>query len=409
MNRMEISWIPPGELIPYAQNAKQHPPEQVERIANSIKAFGWQQPIVIDRDNVVVIGHGRLFAAKQLMLDAVPVVRADNLTDEQINALRLADNKTNESAWDFGKLEEELAALSIAGIDMEQFGFVDLEKELSVQDTVVNEDEIPEPPKQAKSKRGQIYRLGNHRVMCGDSTNATDVSQLMDGETADISFTSPPYGAGNVAKLRDHYERGKEKLESFYNEHTDDIGEWLQLMESSFANMQTHTVAQFINVQMLADNKIDLLTFMNEHKRDFVDLMIWDKLTAPPQMQENILNNRFEFILIYSNENGSRSIPFGDFHGNKNNIFQLTHGQNEYAEIHKAIFPVELPAMIINTASKCKSVLDLFGGTGTTLIACEQTERKCFMMELDPLYVDVIIERWENLTGQKAELIQGVD
>ncbi|MBO5959310.1 MAG: ParB N-terminal domain-containing protein [Lentisphaeria bacterium] len=123
---MEVVYLSPDDLIPYSGNAKQHPPEQVERIANSIKAFGWQQPIVVDKDRTVIIGHGRLFAAKELLLDKVPVVFADNLTEDQVNALRLADNKTNESAWDFGKLEEELAELSIAGFDMEQFGFGDL-------------------------------------------------------------------------------------------------------------------------------------------------------------------------------------------------------------------------------------------------------------------------------------------
>ena len=126
MNEMNVEWLSPGELIPYAGNAKLHPPGQVEHIANSIKAFGWKQPIVVDKDNVVIIGHGRLMAAKELMLDKVPVVFADDLTEEQANALRLADNKTNESEWDFGKLEEELAALDISGIDMTDFGFEEL-------------------------------------------------------------------------------------------------------------------------------------------------------------------------------------------------------------------------------------------------------------------------------------------
>lgn len=123
---MNIEWMKPGDLTPYPANAKLHPPAQVDHIANSIKAFGWQQPIVVDSENVVIIGHGRLMAAKQLMLDTVPVVRATDLTEDQVNALRLADNKTNESEWDFGKLEEELAALDIAGIDMSNFGFDDL-------------------------------------------------------------------------------------------------------------------------------------------------------------------------------------------------------------------------------------------------------------------------------------------
>ena len=169
--------------------------------------------------------------------------------------------------------------------------------------------------------------------------------------------------------------------------------------------MQLYSKGQFINIQMLADNKVDLLTFMNDNKETFVDLVVWDKLKAAPQMHNNVLNNRIEFILIYSSENNSRTIPFGNFHGDKSNIFQLSHGQNEYADIHRAVFPVELPATIIDFASECKSVIDLFGGTGTTMIACEQTGRKCYMMELDPKYVDVIIERWENLTGGKAVLL----
>lgn len=136
---MKVITMPPGDLIPYEKNAKQHPPEQIEHIANSIKRFGWQQPIIIDKNNVVIIGHGRLAAAKELMLESVPVVYADNLTEEEANALRLADNKTNESAWDFGRLEEELAALSIDGIDMTEFGFPDLE-----QIGEANPDEAPE-------------------------------------------------------------------------------------------------------------------------------------------------------------------------------------------------------------------------------------------------------------------------
>lgn len=127
MPEMKIEWLSPGALIPYEKNAKLHPPEQVDHIANSIKTFGFQQPIVVDRDNVVIIGHGRLLAAKQLHLDTVPVVCADDLTPEQVDALRLADNKTNESEWDFSKLEDELAQLAIDGIDMEQFGFEDFE------------------------------------------------------------------------------------------------------------------------------------------------------------------------------------------------------------------------------------------------------------------------------------------
>lgn len=177
---MNIEWMKPGELTPYPGNAKMHPPAQVDHIANSIKSFGWQQPIVVDAENVVIIGHGRLMAAKQLMLDAVPVVRATDLTEDQVNALRLADNKTNESEWDFGKLEEELAQLAIDGIDMGQFGFEVGEDFVDHSQDIV-EDEAPEVEEEAVAKLGQIYQLGRHRLMCGDSTDHETVRTLIGG------------------------------------------------------------------------------------------------------------------------------------------------------------------------------------------------------------------------------------
>ena len=176
---MNVEWINPALLIPYPGNAKQHPPEQVDHIANSIKRFGWQQPIVVDNANVVVIGHGRLMAAKQLMLDSVPVIYADKLTDEEINALRLADNKTNESGWDFDKLEQELAQLAIDGIDMTAFGFEDLQGELPAEDTA--EPETPDLPTEPIAKLGDMYRLGNHVLLCGDSTSVDNLRKLTGG------------------------------------------------------------------------------------------------------------------------------------------------------------------------------------------------------------------------------------
>lgn len=176
----QVEWMSPDDLIPYAMNAKTHPAEQIRHIANSIKMFGWTQPIVIDENNVVVIGHGRLMAAKELFLDKVPVVMRDDLTEEQINALRLADNKTNESAWDFSKLEEELASLAIDGIDMEQFGFSALDDFTDAQ-REIQEDSVPEIPTEAKAKRGDIWQLGEHRLMCGDSIDANDIETLMGG------------------------------------------------------------------------------------------------------------------------------------------------------------------------------------------------------------------------------------
>ena len=194
----------PGELIPYANNAKQHPPEQIDRIAASLERFGFRQPILVDRDNVVVVGHGRLMAALKMGLDKVPVCRADDMSEEDVNAYRLADNKTNESAWDFGKLEEELAQLAIDGIDMSQFGFDDVESAFDNVNDIV-EDEAPEVQEEAVSKLGQIYQLGEHRLMVGDSTDPEQIDQLLNGEFMRMTVTSPPYGVG-----KDYEEAGIE-------------------------------------------------------------------------------------------------------------------------------------------------------------------------------------------------------
>ena len=174
---MDIVYLRPDELIPYPANIKVHPPAQVDHIANSIKQFGWKQPIVVDKDKTVIIGHGRLLAAKQLLLESVPVVFADDLDEDQVRALRLADNKTNESPYDLGNLAEELAALDIAGIDMTDFGFPEMDDFTDAQ-TSIAEDDIPDAPVEAVAKRGDIWQLGDHVLMCGDSTPAEYIKAM---------------------------------------------------------------------------------------------------------------------------------------------------------------------------------------------------------------------------------------
>lgn len=193
MDQIRMEYLNPNSLKPYEKNAKQHPPEQVEHIANSISEFGFKQPLVIDANNVVVIGHGRLMAAKKLGLKEVPCIRADDLSEAQIKALRMADNKTNESEWDFTELERELDDLAV-DFDMSDFGFDD-ESETDEAPQEAQEDDFDiDAPVEAKAKRGDIYQLGQHRLMCGDSTDAEAWTRLMDGDKADMVFTDPPYG-----------------------------------------------------------------------------------------------------------------------------------------------------------------------------------------------------------------------
>lgn len=388
-------------LQPYEKNPRKND-DAVKFVAKSIEEFGFKVPIIIDKDNVIVAGHTRYKAAKKLKLKNVPCIVADDLTDQQIKAFRLADNKVAEKAeWDLGLLGEELDG--VFEFDMADFGF-----EFDVDDDepseVAEDDFDAELPDEPTAKRGDIWQLGRHRLMCGDSTDPEDVEMLMAGQVADISLTSPPYGAGRSAKLRKKYVPGDEKLKSFYNSHEDKPTEWRDLMTSAMDNMFRFSKSQFINVQMLADNKTDLMLVICTYIDKLVDIAIWHKKIAPPQMQKNVLNNKYEFILIFDSENSSRTIRFGDFHGNISNVVECDVEKNNYSDIHKAVFPIGLVAEIIKMNAKCTSVLELFGGTGTTLIACEQLDRKCFTMELDPRYCDVIISRWEQFTGKKAVL-----
>lgn len=379
---MEIKWVKPETLIPYKNNTKKHPPEQVQRIMESIKAFGWQQPIVVDRDNVVIIGHGRLFAAKELMLDKVPVIHADTLTEDEVNALRLADNKTNESAWDFSALEEELAALDIAGIDMTQFGFDDLSA-IGGATSEVTEDEPPEVPEEPKAKRGEIYRLGDHRLMCGDCTSREDVAALTENGKAELLLTDPPYeikadkgfsGAGGFDG------KGKPIERRHYKDDWDS---------------ERPGKATF---EMLLQATKQAIIFGGNFFTDFLPVgnhwLVWNKHNTMPTFSDAELawtNIKRNSVKLYD-------IEWNGLIGKEKERFHPTQK------------PVKLFADIIGDyTDPGETVLDFFGGSGSTLIACEQTGRKCYMMELDPHYIDVIIQRFENLTGQKAELIQGDD
>ena len=423
---MKVIQMSPGELTPYAGNAKVHPPEQIERIANSIKAFGWQQPIVVDKDNVVIIGHGRLAAAKQLMLDTVPVVYADNLTEDQVDALRLADTKTNESEWDFGKLEEELAALDIAGFDMTQFGFGELEDEFKDARTEIVEDDIPDADEtEVKAKRGQIYQLGKHRLMCGDSCDEKDIAALMEGQKGKMLFTSPPY-----SDMRE-YEGGKDLS--------------VDVLAQFIAKYRAYTDYQCVNLGIQRKNN-DIVEYWNEYIRvardcgyKMLSWNVWDKgLTGNIGQAKAFFPLRHEWVFVFGTEffeinltmekkensikkytapktkrnadgsmeyhtTGDTSKPFKQM---ESVLFCYPSLDIKVRQSHPATFPVGLPAEYIKAmTNEGDIVIEPFGGSGTTLIACHELNRQCRIMELEPKYVDVIIRRWEDFTGMKAVLL----
>ena len=409
--QIRLVWRKIDELIPYEHNAKLHPQAQLDKLVGSFDEFGRIVPAGIDADGNLIYGHGRILAARQRGDTEFPCIEIEGLTETQRRAFVHADNLLSQSGTDEEILRAEMQALQAAGFDVtitgfEPAGLVNGEDEDEDPPEIREDDFDEDPPEELRTKRGQIWQLGEHRLMCGDATSAEDVHLCVGGgQLADLALTSPPYGMRNSARIRAHYDPDGDSPTSFYANFDDTIEGWAGLIRSSFSVMQQTTRAQFLNIQMLAANKRDLIRFVSDHSESLVDVIVWDKMKAPPQMQRNVLNNQFEFVFIFGA--ASRSIPFGNFHGNVNNVIQIPTGVNEFADVHRAVFPVALPFELLKIAADAKTVLDPFGGTGTTLIACEQLGRRCRMMEIDPHYCDVIIDRWEAFTGKKAVLLNG--
>lgn len=384
---MEIKWRKIEDVKPYAKNAKLHDKTQIANVAESIKQFGWQQPIVIDADGVIIVGHCRYSAAKKLKLKEVPCIVAEDLTEEQVKKYRLLDNKTNESDWDLGLLSDDLEGLDFSGFDVD-WGIANEEEEPEVVDDDF-EVEVPEEP---KAKLGQIYQLGRHRLMCGDSTKQEDVEKLMGGEKADMVFTDPPYALfGNstgVAGICDD-----KMTRPFFLEIFKRCVQNTKLFSHVYACCDWHSA---FSLQAMAQESG--LTAKN--------MCIWDKGDGGVGA---MYQQCFEIVWFFANspaatktigktKTGERTV------NGKPNIWRYNRVSSN--RVHNAQKPVEMVSFAIqNSSDEGGKVLDLFGGSGTTLIACEETNRNCYMMELDPKYVDVIIDRWEQFTGEKAVLI----
>ena len=488
--KLSVEYLPVGALRPYERNARKHRKEDVQGIVNSIQQFGFDDPIGIwGPDNLIVEGHGRLLAAKQLGMETVPCIRLDHLNDEQRRAYALAHNKTAEnSEWDFDILPEELE--SIVDIDMSQFGFdINLDEEQQIV-----EDEVPEVPQEPRAKLGDIYQLGQHRLICGDSTDPAVIDRLMDGVKADCVFTDPPYGMKkeNEGVLNDNLN---------FDDLLDFNRQWIPL---TFGALKDNGSWYCWGIdEPLMDIYSNILKPMaKENKITFRNLITWDKGNGQGQLSSGIMmypiadekclfvmcgvqgfnNNQdnyfegwepvrqylvgeaekvgltpqklkeicgvgmwshwfgksqFAFITeehykelqnYYSKkeydafkkeydafkkeydelkkEYYSTRAYFDNTHDNMNNVWHFDRAgkdEREHTGGHATPKPIALCSRAIKSSSReGEIVLDCFGGSGSTLIACEQLNRKCYMAELDPHYCDVIVERWEKFTGEKA-------
>lgn len=404
---MQIVNMSPGELTPYAKNAKKHPEEQVRYIANSIREFGFRQPIVVDKDNVVVIGHGRLLAAKEIGLEQVPVVRADDLTEAQINALRLADNKTNESEWDIGLLDAELAELEL-DFDMTDFGFDDIQGGVSEAETeTAAEDDFDiDAPVEPKAKLGDIYQLGQHRLMCGDSTDADAWARLMDGEKADMVFTDPPYGVaiGDKNATLNSVQPSGRCCENIKND-TMTEQDLYDMLKAAFINVRENCAEDavyFVTSPQGGSLCLMMMMMMRDAGLPVRHVLMWKKNSATFSLGRLDYDYQHEPMFYTWTKNHH------NFRNGENRTSVWEYDKPRKCDLHPTMKPVELVANAIMDGTKeGMIVLDAFGGSGTTIIAAEQLNRKARMMELDPHYVDVIIARWENLTGEKAVLLNG--
>lgn len=370
---MEIEMRSTREIKPYNKNAKKHPKEQVARIAESIREFGFQQPLVVDQDGVLVIGHGRLLAAKRLGLRAVPVVVASGLSDEQIRALRLADNKTNESEWDLSLLGIELDDL--ADLDMSRFGF-----DLGGDDDEVEvvEDDVPDQI-ESRVHVGEVWHLGRHKLICGDSTDFDTIRRLCSGAGVDLVLTDPPYGIDVVSddgKVGTDFGIAKKGI--YKKVIADDTTETAQ--------------AAYDVLQGICDR---LIIFGGNYFTGFLPQsdgwLIWDK------RGDSGIRNTF----------ADGEMAWCSFHTPVRIYHQLWNGMIRQGEHDKRVHPTQKPVKMLSEiigdfSTVGATVLDAFGGSGSVLIACEQTDRRCLICELDEYYCDIIISRFEKLTGIKA-------
>lgn len=395
---MEIKTIDIGKLKPFEGNPKKHPKEQIDKIIKSFGEFGWTNPVLVTKDNMIIAGHARVEAAKKAKIKKVPVIYLP-FDGKKALMYAVADNKLAELAdWDFSKLADLMVDLDSENFDLELTGFDMSEieelmnwtpKEEEPFDAAAEAEKIKEP----KSKRGQIYQLGRHRLGCLDATNKEDIAKLMNGEKANILLCDPLYGmdldtdfSGAIGSLKSIGRKNKTRG----NKYEPVIGD-----DKSFDPMPFLRLFDYIKEQFWfgADYYAERITGKNEGS-----WLVWDKRK---ESQAEAIGSEFE--LIWSKNKHKRRMLRHDWFG-----FLSSRNQKEARDrLHPTQKPTSLLIDIMEQWGKKNDiVLDLFGGSGSTLIACEQLNRQCRMMEIDETYCDVIIKRFEQFSGEKAELIK---
>lgn len=393
---MQIEYRPIEALIPYARNSRTHSDAQVAQIAASIREFGWTNPVLVDGENGIIAGHGRVLAARKLGFEQVPVIELAHLTESQKRAYVLADNKLAENAgWDDELLRIELEALQAAGFDLSLTGFADdelaaLMAELAGNEGLTDDDAVPEVTDDPVSQPGDVWLLGEHRLICGDATDPVALETLMGSDLADMAFTDPPYNV-NYANTAKDKQRGTHR--PILN---DNLGEgFAGFLSAACANLLNYSKGA-VYIAMSSSELDTLQLAFRGAGGKWSTFIIWAKNTFTLGRAD--YQRQYEPIL-YGWRDGVDHFWCGD--RDQGDVWFINKPVKN--DLHPTMKPVELVERAIRNSSKTRDiVLDLFGGSGTTLIAAEKTQRRARLVELDPKYVDVIVKRWQDYTGKKA-------
>jgi len=383
--KIEIADI--NTIKPYENNPRKLKDSAIEKVAMSLKEYGFRQPIVVDKDKIIVAGHTRYRASKKLGLKEVPITVVDNLTPEQINAYRIADNRTaEESEWDNELLKMEIKDLESKDFKLDLLGFnEDQLNDLLFEEKqgLTDEDEVPEAPEELITKLGDIWKLGNHRLMCGDSTKEDDVKELINNNKIDLIYTDPPYGI---------------------NEKGDRLGRDGLAESRKYKDFKDDTIQYAVDSYVLCEDIIKAprqVWWGANYYCHYLPLsnnwFVWDK-----RVEEKQKDTQSDCELAWVKSKWSSIRIFR--HLWKGMMKDSEKGQRR---VHPTQKPVALAEWSFDYFKDFNNVLDLFGGSGSTMIACEKKNKNCFMMEFEPHYVDVIVKRWEQFTGKKAELENG--
>lgn len=396
MNESTLIYVDIDKLVPYANNARKHSPEQIKLIQSSLREFGFINPVIIDKEYGIIAGHGRVLAAEKEGIKSIPCVKVEHLTEAQKKAYILADNRLAElSEWDEELLKIEIEELEGLEFDMELLGF-DIDDFFFCEDSDVesnaDEDDYEEAvPVISKSKYGDIYQLGEHRLMCGDSTNIDDVKKLMNGILADLLITDPPYNVDYHGGTQDKLTIKNDSMEDtqFRSFLTDAFNCADEVMKPGAVFYIWHADSEGFNFRAAC----------KETGWEVRQCLIWKKSSLVLGRQDYQWQHE---PCLYGWKDGAGHLWASD----RKQTTILEFEKPKRNDIHPTMKPVKLFDYQIRNNTKEKDiVLDLFGGSGTTIISCEQNGRICNTMELDPCYVDVTIDRWEKFTGQKAVLL----